>query len=103
MSLFKYPGSSVWSYEFVVHGQRVRESTGTKNKEEARDIELNRKHAIKHGAPIRMRQKPKQFSVDAKTWLDIKSVSLAPNSVKIAEGCLVHLKTAFGKQLSCDI
>jgi integrase len=87
----------------VVHGQRVRESTGTKNKEEARDIELNRKHAIKHGAPIRMRQKPKQFSVDAKSWLDIKSVSLAPNSVKIAEGCLVHLKTTFGRQLSCDI
>ena len=27
MSLFRYKGSKVWTMDFVIHGQRIREST----------------------------------------------------------------------------
>jgi hypothetical protein len=39
MSLFRYKGSRVWTLDFVFQGQRIRESTGTRNKSLARTIE----------------------------------------------------------------
>jgi hypothetical protein len=29
MSLYRYKGSKVWTRDFIFHGQRIRESTGT--------------------------------------------------------------------------
>jgi hypothetical protein len=28
MSIFRYKGSKVWTMDFVIHGQRIRESAG---------------------------------------------------------------------------
>ena len=36
MSVFRYKGSKVWTMDFVFHGQRIRESTGTRSKTLAR-------------------------------------------------------------------
>jgi hypothetical protein len=39
MSLFRYQGSKVWTMDFLFHGQRIRESTGTRSKTLAQKIE----------------------------------------------------------------
>jgi integrase len=104
MSLFRYKGSTVWTMEFMFHGQRIRETTGTRSKTLAQKVEGKRRRELEEGsAGIRKQQTPKLFSLDAQIWLDIKSVSLAPSSVKIASGSLRHLLPMFGKQLSSDI
>ena len=33
MSVFRYKGSKVWTMDFLFHGQRIRESTGTSFKD----------------------------------------------------------------------
>ena len=41
MSLFRYQGSKVWTMDFLFHGQRIRESTGTRSKTLAQKIQNN--------------------------------------------------------------
>jgi len=104
MGLFKYPGSKVWSMEFVFHGQRIRESTGTRNKTLAQKVEDKRRRDLEEGnSRIRKREKPKLFATEASAWLEIKSVSLAPSSVSIAKANLKHLLPVFGKSVVIDI
>jgi integrase len=104
MGLFKYPGSKVWSMEFVFHGQRIRESTGTRNKTLAQKVEDKRRRDLQEGhSGVKKRQKPKLFSAEAKGWLEIKSVTLAPSSVSIAKANLKHLLPVFGKNVVSDI
>jgi hypothetical protein len=104
MSLFRYKGSAVCTMEFMFHGQRIRETTGTRSKTVAQKVEGKRRRQPEEGsAGIRKQQTPKLFSLDAQSWLDIKSVSLAPSFVKIASGSLGHLLPMFGEQLSSDI
>jgi len=50
MSLFRYKGSKVWTMDFMFHGQRIRESTGTRSKTLAQKIESKRRQKLEEGA-----------------------------------------------------
>ncbi len=104
MSIFRYKGSKVWTMDFLFHGQRIRESTGTRSKTLALKIEDKRRRALEEGAAgIRKRQQPLLLSVAADDWLKLKKATLAPRSVKIEQANLAHLLPELGRKLICDI
>jgi hypothetical protein len=104
MSVFRYKGSKVWTMDFVFHGQRVRESTGTSSKTLAGKIEDKRRRELEEGAAgIRKHQQPRLLSVASTEWLEMKKATLAPRSVKIEMANLAHLLPELGKRLVCDI
>ena len=87
MAVFRYKGSKVWTMDFLFHGQRIRESTGTRSKTLALKIEDKRRRALEEGAAgIRKQRQPLLLSVAADEWLDMKKATLAPRSVKIETG-----------------
>ncbi len=104
MSVFRYKGSKVWTMDFIFHGQRVRESTGTRSKTLALKIEDKRRRDLEEGAAgIKKAQAPRLLSVAADEWLDMKKASLAPRSVQIEKANLAHLLPELGRKLACDI
>ena len=104
MSLFRYQGSKVWTMDFLFHGQRIRESTGTRSKTLAQKIERKRRRALEEGtAGIRKHQQPRLLSVAADEWLDLKKATLAPRSVMIEKANLAHLLPELGRKLVCDV
>ena len=104
MAVFRYKGSKVWTMDFLFHGQRIRESTGTRSKTLAVKIEDKRRRALEEGAAgIRKRRQPLLLSVAADEWLDMKKATLAPRSVKIEQANLAHLLPELGRKLICDI
>lgn len=104
MSVFRYKGSKVWTMDFLFHGQRIRESTGTRSKTLALKIEDKRRRALEEGAAgIRKRRQPLLLTVAADEWLELKKTALAPGSVEIAERTLAHLLPELGRKLICDI
>jgi integrase len=104
MSVFRYRGSKVWTMDFLFHGQRIRESTGTRSKTLALKIEDKRRRDLEEGAAgIKKRQQPLLLSVAAEKWLELKKTSLAPRSVEIVDRTLAHLLPELGRMLICDI
>jgi integrase len=104
MSVFRYKGSKVWTMDFMIHGQRIRESTGTRSKTLALKIEDKRRRALEEGAAgIRKQRQPLLLSVAAGDWLDLKKATLAARSVKIEQANLAHLLPELGRKLICDI
>jgi integrase len=104
MAIFRYKGSKVWTMDFLFHGQRIRESTGTRSKTLASKIEDKRRRALEEGAAgIRKQRHPLLLSVAADEWLDMKKATLAPRSVKIEKANLAHLLPELGRKLICDL
>ncbi len=104
MSVFRYKGSKVWTMDFLFHGQRIRESAGTRSKTLALKIEDKRRRALEEGAAgIRKQRQPLLLSVAADEWLDMKKATLAPRSVKIEQANLAHLLPELGRKLICDL
>jgi integrase len=104
MAVFRYKGSKVWTMDFIFHGQRIRESTGTRSKTLALKIEDRRRRALEEGAAgIRKRRQPLLLSAAADEWLQLKKASLAPRSMEIAERTLAHLLPELCRKLICDI
>ncbi len=104
MAVFRYKGSKVWTMDFLFHGQRIRESTGTRSKTLALKIEDKRRRSLEEGAAgIRKQRQPLLLSVAADEWLDMKKATLAPRSVKIEQANLAHLLPELGRKLICDI
>ncbi len=104
MSVFRYKGSKVWTMDFIFHGQRIRETTGTRSKTLAVKIEDKRRRALEEGAAgIKKAQAPRLLSVAADEWLDMKKASLAPRSVVIEKANLAHLLPELGRKLVCDM
>ncbi len=104
MSVFRYKGSKVWTMDFLFHGQRIRESTGTHSKTLAGKIEDKRRRELEEGAAgIRKQEQPRLLSVASEEWLDMKKATLAPRSVAIEKANLVHLLPELGRKLICDI
>jgi integrase len=90
--------------DFVVHGMRIRESTGMTSKTRAQEVHDKRKQDLKDGiAGIRKRKQPGLLSVAAAEWLENKKATLAPRSVMIEKANLAHLLPEMGKRLVCDI
>jgi integrase len=104
MSLFRYKGSKVWTMDFHIHSQRIRESTGTRSKTLATDIERKRRRELEEGtAGIRKRKQPKLFSLAADEWVEAKTPDWAPNTLTGELANLKHLKPVFGRKLVVDI
>src|SRR6516225_1607650 len=98
MAVFRYKGSKVWTMDFMFHGQRVRESTGTRSKTLAQKIEAKRRQKLEEGAGgVRRRELPRLFSVAADDWLETKKAKLAPKTVLIERTNLAHLKPDLGR------
>jgi integrase len=90
--------------DFLFHGQRIRESTGTHSKTLAGKIEDKRRRELEEGAAgIRKQEQPRLLSVASEEWLDMKKATLAPRSVAIEKANLVHLLPELGRKLICDI
>jgi integrase len=90
--------------DFIIHGQRIRETTGVRSKTLAAKIEDKRRRELEEGAAgIKRHRQPRLLSVAASEWLDLKKATLAPRSVKIEEANLAHLLPELGKKLACDI
>jgi integrase len=90
--------------DFLFHGQRIRESTGTRSKTLALKIEDKRRRSLEEGAAgIRKRLQPLLLSVAADEWLEMKKATLAPRSVKIEQANFAHLLPELGRKLICDI
>jgi hypothetical protein len=107
MSLFKYKGSLVWTMDFVFQGQRIRESTGTRNKTLARTIERNRRTALEEGsAGVKKVKTGKLLKSLADEYLSTEKASLNPkqkgghaSTVRIDEFNLEYLLPFFGSKL----
>lgn len=104
MSIFRYKGSKVWTMDFMFHGQRIRESTGTRSKTLAQKIEDKRRQKLEEGAGgIRKQQAPQLLSAAGEEWLEIKQAGWSPGMFTIAKTALGHLGPVLGKQLLVDI
>jgi integrase len=104
MAVFRYKGSKVWTMDFMFRGQRIRETTGTRSKTLALKIEDKRRRTLEEGAAgIRKQQQPLLLSTAADEWLAVRKTTLAPRSIEIAEGALVHMLPEMGRHLICDI
>jgi integrase len=104
MSVFRYKGSKVWTMDFMFHGQRIRESTGTRSKTLAKKIEDKRRQKLEEGAGgIRKQQAPRILSVAGEEWLEVKRPGWSPGMFTIAKTALRHLDPILGKQLLVDI
>jgi integrase len=104
MAVFRYKGSKVWTMDFIFHGQRIRETTGTRSKTLALKIEDKRRRALEEGsAGIKKAAAPRLLSVAADEWLEMKKATLAPRSVKIENANLAHVLPELGRKLVCDI
>jgi integrase len=104
MSIYRYKGSKVWTMDFMFHGQRVRESTGTRSKTLAQQIEHKRRQGLESGAAgIRSLNRPLIFSVAAQDYLEMKRHSWSPRMYVIEKTNLGHLLPEFGRLLVCDI
>jgi integrase len=104
MSLYRYKGSKVWTMDFMFQSQRIRESTGTRSKTLAKEIERKRRHGLEEGAAgIRKQSRAVLFSFAAADYLEMKRSSWSPRMYIIENVNLSHLLPQFGKQLVCDI
>lgn len=104
MAIYRSRRHKTWMMDFFFRGQRIHESTGTRSKSLAREIERKRRRALEEGAAgIKTRQRPLLFSVAAKEWLELRQGTLTASTVGIAEQRLKHLLPAFGGMLLCDI
>jgi integrase len=90
--------------DFMFHGQRIRESTGTRSKTLAEKIERKRRQRLEEGAGgVRKQQAPQLLSVAGEEWLEVKRPGWSPGMFTIAQNALAHLGPVLGKQLLVDI
>lgn len=104
MSLFRYPRSKVYWYDFKFAGQRIRESTKSSSKNVAAAAERNRRRQLEESYNgVQRRNPPKLFATAAEECLAMKKLTLAPRSHLIEKTNLKHLKTSFYRMLVSDI
>ncbi len=104
MSLFRYAGSKVWTMDFLFHGQRIRESTGTRSKTLAKKIEDKRRQELEMGtAGIKKYVHPHLFSVAAEDWLKTKKTAWSPKMYLIQKTSIGHFLPVLGRKLLVDI
>jgi integrase len=105
MAMFQRGKKGIWWYEFVVHGRRYRESTGTSSEQLALKIERKRHRDIEAAAGGIELQKvrPVLFGVAAADWLKLKEPAVAEKTKAMYTSDIAHLKPHFGKLLVTDI
>ncbi|MGH9403912.1 MAG: tyrosine-type recombinase/integrase [Terriglobia bacterium] len=102
MSVF--PRGRIFWYEFMFHGQRVRESTGSTSRTLAVRAERQRRHELEEGANhLKADKKPLLFSVGAKRYIEEHTPHWSESNVRIESYNAGHLTGFFGKLLLTDI
>src|SRR5208282_2059238 len=100
MSLFRYQGSKVYTMDFLFHGQRIRESSGTRSKTLAGKIEDKRRRGLEEGAAgLKKSQAPRLLSTAAQDWQELKKRKWSPGMATICKNCLSHLLPVLGNRL----
>jgi hypothetical protein len=100
MTLFRRGG--IWWYEFQFLGQRIRESSYTKNKTLAAEVERTRRQRLVESAGRVRREKPILFTNAAGAWL-AGLAHISDSTREIYTLKLEHLRPVFDKMLLCDI
>jgi integrase len=104
MSLYKYKNSKVWWMDFIFDGVRVRESTKSRSKKLAEEIERKRRTDLESGRMgIKSRERPRLFSLVAEDYLSVKRPVLSDRGLIIERSNLKHLLRAFGGKLLSDV
>jgi integrase len=104
MSVFQYKGSKVWTMEFQFQGHRIRETTGTRKKTLALEIERKRRRELEEArAGIRKPQQASFFSEAAKAYINFKSLGWRPSTLSAENYNLEHLLPVFGNKLITEI
>ncbi len=104
MSLYRPKASKIWVMDFMFHGQRIRESTGTRSRSLGEKIEAKRRRALEEGAAgIRKQKPPRLLSVAAEEWLETRRSGWSPGTHRIANGALAHVVPQLGRNLLVDI
>ncbi|MGC2109936.1 MAG: hypothetical protein WA655_10490 [Candidatus Korobacteraceae bacterium] len=86
--------------DFMFHGQRIRETTGTASKTRACRIEQKRHNDLAEGtAGIRRQDPPRLFLVAAEEWVEAKKLAWSTGMSRIARDGLAHLLPQLGKKL----
>lgn len=105
MAVFRYKGSKVYTMDFQFHGQRIRETTRTRSKTLAEQIERKRRQELEDGVTgaRRTSPKPKFFTPVADDWLSLRKATVAASTLAIDNASLRHLKPVFGRKLISEI
>lgn len=102
MSTFKR--GSIWWYEFVIRGQRVRESTGSESKTLAVKAERQRRRELEECANgVRVSRRPVLFPAAAREWISANQARWSKANIAIQSYNLKHLSAYFGGMLLADI
>jgi integrase len=102
MSIFKR--GSIWWYEFVFHGQRVRESTGSNSRTLAVRAERQRRRDLEESANgVRPIRRQLLFPSAAREWMNANQARWSSSNIAIQNYNLKHLSAYFGGMLMSDI
>src|SRR5262249_26961468 len=97
-----YKRGNVWWYEFMIRGQRIRESANTDSKTIARQAELQRRRDLER--QVNRIEPPKAtslFRIAANEWLASR-VGLAQKTTEAYTTYVRTLTARFGSRLICD-
>lgn len=104
MAVYRAQGRSVWMMDFVFRGQRIKQSTGTKSKTLAKEMERKRRRDLEEGAAgIRRRAQPRLLSAAAEEWFDSLRPTIRPATESYIAYRLKFLLPALGARLVQDI
>jgi integrase len=99
-----YRRGKIWWFKFNFAGRCFQESAKTKSKTVARAAEHQRRRDLEDGYHgLKKREAPRTLSVASREWLELKTPSLAPKSVKIEQTNLGHLLPVLGSLLISDV
>ncbi len=99
-----YQRGSVWWYEFVFHGQRIRETANTKSKSIAQRIERERRRQLELGsAGLHELHRPLLFSVAMKAYLIEREPHWSKKTNVLQRISLAHMEPHFSRLLLTDI
>ena len=102
MSLYRR--GSIWWYEFVFRGQRIRESSLSKTKNVAERIERERRRQLELGAAgLEEVKRPSLFSVALKAYLVERKPHWSEKTRVLQDISYRHLEPHFSRLLVSDI
>ena len=93
-----YKRGRVWWYEFQYEGARIRESTRTRNRRAAEEIEATRRAELARSGAGIARKAPVLFETAARIYMGEKSLSVRPRTLAIEAANLAHLLPTFGRK-----
>ena len=99
-----YLRGGFWWYEFEFCGQRIRETTKTRNKGIAKRAEWERRRGLELGANgLKEARQPLLFAIASKKWLEVSKAHWSASSLSIENYNLGHLQPHFGKMMLTDV